>query len=113
MPRSNSLRGGHAPGHIREAFISGLEDASGPRGALLSEALGQAHLIQWFGRQKASWWEGLDNRARAEWLVGQLWHCTDTLPGSECDGLDLPQGSSFAVAARKVRSLMNREPVTT
>lgn len=38
-----------------------------------------------------------------EWLTGQLWHCTDVLPGATCDVLNLPPGSTYAEAARRVR----------
>jgi hypothetical protein len=38
-----------------------------------------------------------------EWLLGQLWNCTDALPSSISSALDLPRGSTYARAARKVK----------
>lgn len=36
-------------------------------------------------------------------LTGQLWNCTDCLPGHLCDHLEIPRGSTYAVAARTLR----------
>jgi hypothetical protein len=36
-------------------------------------------------------------------LSGLLWTCTDTLPSAFCGSLDLPDGSTYAQAARAVR----------
>ena len=41
-------------------------------------------------------------------VTGLLWNCTDVLPGEYCALLDLPQGSSYAQAARFVRREMQR-----
>jgi hypothetical protein len=38
-----------------------------------------------------------------EWLTRQLWNCTDVLPGSTCDALNLPPGSTYAQAAQRVQ----------
>jgi hypothetical protein len=39
-------------------------------------------------------------------LTGQLWNCTDIVPGSVCDWLDQPVGSTYAQLVRHVRSVM-------
>jgi hypothetical protein len=36
-------------------------------------------------------------------IAGRLWRCTDILPGGDCETLDIPTGSTYAQAARKVR----------
>ena len=37
------------------------------------------------------------------WLLGQLWHCTDVLPAGYCDQLDIPKGSTYAQAVRRMK----------
>lgn len=69
-------RGGHAPGHLRDAFVEMIE--SDPSITV-----------------------DVDGEPRpARWLRGQLWNCTDCLPGSVCSTLEIPQGSTYAQAAR-------------
>ena len=36
-------------------------------------------------------------------LRGRLWNCTDTLPRSDCDTLDIAPGSTYAQAVRQSR----------
>jgi hypothetical protein len=81
-------RGGHAPGHLREAFCAWLERP--PRRGALSDTFEMA--------------EG-DERP-ADWLLGQLWHCTDALPGGYCHQLGISPGSTYAQAARHLRPLL-------
>lgn len=38
-----------------------------------------------------------------DWLLGQLWTCTDILPAGYCDQLDLPHGSTYAQAVRRIK----------
>jgi hypothetical protein len=38
-----------------------------------------------------------------EWLLGQLWNCTDVLPVGYCDQLDIPKGSTYAQAVRRMK----------
>ena len=37
-------------------------------------------------------------------IAGKLWTCTDIMPSSLCDEFDMPYGSSYAQAARRVRA---------
>ncbi len=37
------------------------------------------------------------------WLLGQLWDCTDVLPVGYCNQLELPQGSTYAQAVRRMK----------
>jgi len=74
-------RGGHAPGPLREAFTAWIDD---------EEAGGTVEI------------DGHERPLR--WIVGQLWNCTDCLPGSSCDALGIPRGSSYAVAVRHLRA---------
>lgn len=36
-------------------------------------------------------------------LTGKLWNCTDVLPHSLCREVGLPVGSTYAMAARRLR----------
>ena len=53
-------RGGHAPGHLREALYEWIEDGASAETVTV----------------------GYDEVEKpAEWLLGMLWNCRDTLPG--------------------------------
>jgi hypothetical protein len=41
-------------------------------------------------------------------LCGQLWNCPDPLPKLACKDAGAPEGSSYATAARRIKSLINR-----
>ncbi len=74
-------RGGHAPGHLRDALITFIEE---------EQALPEVDVLS---------------------LYGQLWNCTDTAPVDICDKLDLPQGSTFAQVVRYLRSTCGPESI--
>ena len=81
----------HAPGHLRDGFVAlieGDEDAEG---------------LFFYDSDKQEQWERMNEDERLWWLSGQLWNCTDVLPVFYCDKLDLPQGSTYAQAARRIR----------
>jgi len=81
MNRYDASRGGHAPGHLREAFCELIETGKMP--------------------DIDFWWDG---QARMfEWLRGQLWNCSDIMPSGLCMDLDLPQGSTYARAVRSLQ----------
>jgi hypothetical protein len=46
--------------------------------------------------------DNIESEAEAKEILGALWNCTDILPGGECDVLELPRGSSYAVAVRTI-----------
>jgi hypothetical protein len=73
----SASRGGHAPDHLREALETLIETGDG------TAEVG--------GSQRP-----------ARWVVGQLWNCTDILPRVYCDEADLPPGSTYAQAARRI-----------
>jgi hypothetical protein len=82
----NPTRGGHAPSYLREA----LQDAVGGDGRLADSVVIDD--------------VGIDEEERPlEWLIGQLWNCTDSPPATECRALDIPPGSTYAQAVRTVQ----------
>ena len=39
-------------------------------------------------------------------LFGQLWNCRDPLPALACTDAGTPEGSTYAAAARRIKSLI-------
>lgn len=86
--RYNPSRGGHAPGHLREAFQ------------------------EWLDADSDSDWVEIDGeRHPIDWLLGKLWNSSDVLPASYCQDLDIPQGSTYAQAVRRVKADRGGEPL--
>jgi len=67
----------HAPQSLREQFLEAIESWVWLSGDIPDTAIRQ--------------------------LAGQLWNCTDTLPGEYCNDLEIPPGSTYAQAARHLR----------
>lgn len=82
MSKYSPSRGGHAPGHLREAFADWALAGSSSRMVVVG-----------FDEQEKS----------AEWLLGQLWNCTDIMPSDLCSALDMPTGSTYGRAARRLK----------
>ena len=76
----------HAPGHLRYAFSDWVE-------------IGMPVEIAAEGPT----YDFYDGKPRmATWLLGQLWRCSDIMPGTLCDELDMPAGSTYARAAQQL-----------
>ena len=106
--RYNAARGGPAPGHLREALLACLDDSAAEHwyDKLTDDETLIFHYVPMQIR-----WEKMTLRERARWLCGQLWNCTDILPGMACADLDLPEGSTYARAVRKLRDELEEEYV--
>ena len=74
-------RGGHGPGFLRDAFQEWVEEEDQERKTVIID----------------------DEEKPLNWLLGQLWNCTDILPGCDCMLLDIPSGSTYAQAVRSIR----------
>lgn len=85
--RYNASRGGHAPGHIRDAF----EETCLSQNCSLEMDVTD-FVDDWHGR-----------RWTLRSLLGQLWNCTDIVPWEICCDLDLPSGSTYAQAVRDMK----------
>jgi hypothetical protein len=79
----------HKPGYLRAMFEELVE-----RGETGEE---------FFDPAKQARFELMSTEEQLRLLAGQLWHCTDCMPGHVCEDLDMPTGSSFARAARVIR----------
>ena len=97
----STSRGGHAPGHLREAFeeywINPPADFGGRE---------EAPVGLW--RPEPGWIEKATVELDGEkvpmpWLVGQLWNCSDIMPEGLCSEMDLPPGTTYAQAVRTLR----------
>jgi hypothetical protein len=61
------------------------------------------HEAPFFGNARNAVWAQMTALERAKWLTGQLYNDTGIMPWSLCEDLCLPQGSSYAQGARKLR----------
>jgi hypothetical protein len=80
----------HAPAHLRDAFCELVEGAESVADTFYND------------RTRAQL-EAMSADEQLWWLSGQLWNCTDILPGGYCGDLGLSQGSTYAQAARLIR----------
>lgn len=81
-------RGGHAPGHLRDAFldwIERLEELAEESETGLMEDLQPDKAVNQVGG------EGIFNNGPKplKWLIGQLWNCTDFMPGDAVTSLGI------------------------
>jgi hypothetical protein len=102
MPRYRALTGGHAPGHLREAFtylVQALYDAE--------EGQEEGLTIQ----------VGWDETPRGpEWILGQLWNCTDAMPNDVVQSIEEMSARyydeahlsrlTYATGARRLKDLL-------
>jgi transcriptional regulator with XRE-family HTH domain len=100
--RYDPARGGHAPGHLRQAFLEWLEESL--------DLPGDASLPQTI--------EVGDEQRPVSWLFGQLWNCTDTLPRREfnqindwlsSEGMPTIDRQTYAATVRALKPLVNPE----
>lgn len=91
-------RGGHAPGHLREWFLRYIENGLTIDSELRDEI---AESIQHHRLR-------LRGKSLEDWLLGQLWSCTDQLPRTFATDVDDLAGASghystYGQAARALR----------
>jgi len=86
----DASRGGHAPGHIREMFEQMFDGYDWEKD--------EGEIFYHDGKMVSP-----------QWVIGQLWNCTDIMPSSLCAATrdfcddydkDLMQGSTYAQGAR-------------
>ena len=77
MYRYHASRGGHAPGHPPQAFVDWSDSQPG-----------FVPVERWVGSPCID-----EMPVDLNWLIGQLWNCTDIMPGGLCDDLELPRGA--------------------
>ena len=87
----DSKGGGDAPRKLREAFKDWAYD-----GKPLDE---NGSLRQQVVVHKGKY-------RTLNWLIGQLWECTEPMPSFLCEQLAMPSGSTYAQGVRSVRPLL-------
>ena len=97
----SASRGGHAPGNLCGALRWTLDNLS-PREPWWA-GLADEQVLDFDNQQMQARWNKWTSRERGRWLCGQLWNCTDIMPGSACDALDIPHGTTYARAVRKLK----------
>ena len=80
------------PGHLRSAFEEVVAKVD-------CEGASMSHLTVTIN----------DENKPLRWLIGQLWNCRDRLQGAACDDLDLPRGTTYAQAVRRMASTLESE----
>ena len=51
----------------------------------------------------------MTNKERGVWLIGKLWNNTSILSSSNCGVLEVPLGSTYASAVRKLKDDLRHE----
>jgi hypothetical protein len=80
--RFEPRRGGHAPGHLREAFVDWVDGGAEAETVVVGYA---------------------ETEMPIGWLLGVLWNCPDIMPSDLCRELDMLQGSTYAQAVRRLK----------
>jgi hypothetical protein len=57
----------------------------------------------------ASKWKQMTKQERGLWLIGKLWNNTSILSSSNCRVLEVPLGSTYARAVRKLKDDLRKE----
>jgi len=104
----NPSRGGHAPGHLREALAQWVE--------------------QWSDSGKEYWppypsiaatvgWDQVNKPI--EWLLGQLWNCNDIVSGDLlsqlnelCGEENLSRTRAYAAQVRRIKAMLQTPHVS-
>ena len=97
--RYNASRGGHAPGHIRDAFAYCAIETN-----MFQTCKPDMDVTEYIDD-----WNGRKWTLRS--LLGQLWNCTDIMPWELCGDLGFPAGSTHAQAARALRTWLTKRNV--
>ena len=86
--------------HLRDVLLSALDRGENPWWRQVTQTDGS-----WLGdMRKRAWWNSAGDRERALWVSGQLSACRDILPDNYCELMNMPRGSTFADAVRKLEN---------
>jgi hypothetical protein len=87
---------GHAGGHLRDALLDALD---------YNDEWWKNIQIDFLRARHERWWNRLSDKSRAQWLLGQLWNCTDIVPNLARQEIrdwfpDDPEPFTYAQVAR-------------
>lgn len=91
-------RGGHAPGHLREWFEQYIEADQKIEGDVKEE------IVEYLTQRRIA----LRGRSIEEWLLGQLWDCTDIVPSALRSSVALVTDAehfTYGAAARALKAI--------
>jgi hypothetical protein len=54
-------------------------------------------------------WKHMSKGERGSWLLGKLWNDRSILPSIDCNIVEIPQGSTYAQAVRKLKDDWRQE----
>jgi hypothetical protein len=74
---------------LRNSWPACLDDKFGENNIMSSELVAR--------------WKAMTPNERALWMIGKLWNDTSILSSSNCGVLDIPLGSTYARAVRKLK----------
>ena len=97
-----TLPSSRCPTFIRDMFDESLDFMR--RGSwpdCLDDAFGENNISS---IELAARWKAMTTRERGLWMIGKLWNNTSILSSSNCGVLDVPLGSTYAQAVRKLKS---------
>ena len=99
MSNYDPSRGGHAPGHLRRAFCDWLEVVSAREDGEIPDTV----IVGWAEEERP-----------LRWLIGQLWNCSDQLPGGVVGDLfdlfEFEAAFTYAAAVRKLTDQLDAKP---
>jgi hypothetical protein len=89
---------GHAGGHLRDALLDALDHNEDWWKSIEMDFYRERHIL---------WWSRLSEKRRAEWLLGQLWNCTDIVPSltrrQVMEWFDEPEPFTYAQLTRLLK----------
>ena len=95
--------GDHAPGYLREVLLACMEQQCNSLEPNCYAPLAKYQMIFWNPQRQRNG-DNCSVEERARRLIGQLWNCTDIMPGWLCSFFDLPQACSYATSVRLLKA---------
>ena len=94
----NLPKSGHLSGHLRNAFIELVDSFNVERDEITLQTKLEVEELE----------------KSVNWLLGQLWNCTDIMPAFTCEALndvcdihhEIKQGSTYAQGARFLKEIL-------
>jgi hypothetical protein len=102
-PAYRANRGGHAPGHLRQALLDTLNNYT--RNVYWFEPLQEdPDLLIFRDPRKQKHWESMPATHKARWLCGQLWNCSDIVPASTMSDFRDLRTRTYAALVRHLKT---------
>jgi len=83
--------GGHAPGDVRDSFAEAAQE-----------------WLHWREGTPLPTVEVRGCEIPIDRVCGLAWNCTDTMPSSMCEDLEIERGSTYAQGARHLKAMLKK-----